>query len=159
MQECAFIYPYVVQLFVEQMCNRVQLLGVCYPFFMEMGIVIAARPDLNREGMISLHPVGPRGGVDYGRCLEKVPRICLKEAVPHVSRSALRIHGGSHKFPCASLVGVVSRGFDKGDRLMYDPRIDPLGFWLGGSEWAGPGNVVLEGWKAWEGLPMDGAGR
>ena len=86
---------------------------------------IAVRPNLNKKGFLTLHEVGPMGGVDYSHALLHTGEsVFLRHVAPH-SRKSLEKQARKSKVPCASLTGTFA-GFGNLEwsgepRVRYSP--------------------------------------
>ena len=98
------------------------------PIFERFGV----RPNLNKKGFITLHPVGPNNGVDYSHAAYHLDKyVLLRFRGVHVSackENAIRLKGV--KQPCAcvigDLIGVLdtltdTTYWDTMPRIKYDP--------------------------------------
>lgn len=98
--------------------------------FAEAGAEVAARPNLNKPGVLTVHPLRVRGSVNYGRRmvhLEPGACVILRDVRPDVSSKAHLIAKGTAKFPCSSLVGTPTfmRPDGMAHEVLYNPRVDP----------------------------------
>ena len=90
--------------------------------------LIAARPNLIRRDIITLHRVLPSGRVAYHEKLQHLDApVFLRNGVFHVDeRLAAPIAEGGSKAPCASVLGELiaelPEGLDEGVRVGFDPR-------------------------------------
>ena len=132
---------------------------------------VAVRPNRNRPGCLTIHPVGRRGAPDYDRCAGRAgpeQTVYLRQVRPHIALTpARRIGLGlNSRTPCAALVGVLDlRQNDAAatapadpaaagwQRVWYDPRTryDAFTEFAGGQgrrlEFAA--RAALRGRKAW----------
>ena len=130
--------------------------------------LVAARPNLNKPGCLTIHPVSARGRPDYSRVLwhtQPGESILLSGVTTHVRSSAALIHAGErHKFPCAALVGrlLTGTGTDADadgipepmTSVSYNPRIRPDAFIIrqgpsADSPLRGAAYALLQGRQAW----------
>lgn len=72
-------------------------------------LYVAARPNLNRPGIITIHPVGPRGGADYSHALAHLPSpVLLADCRPHhLPAATASIRRGAVRAPALSIVGLL----------------------------------------------------
>ena len=92
------------------------------------GVTRAVRPNLNKPGHMTIHQVGVRGGIKYGRALDHYAgALVLKGASPRINENAAKavVSGKKSKHPLASIVGTVQNrlpaGYMKGPEIKYNP--------------------------------------
>ena len=93
------------------------------------GVRIAVRPNLNMPGYLTMHIVGPKGGIDYHHATQQTYLCVVLEDVQfhQNAKAARKIHDGAIKFPMASAVGTYVRrqqalDCDGWERVRYDPQ-------------------------------------
>lgn len=102
--------------------------------------IIAVRPNLNRKGYLTIHEVGPRGGVDYSHALcHTDSTLHLRDVCRHVAPGAAKRAKEGKKIPCASLIGILTnqsqRRWNGEPAVRYNPKngkgfefeFDPVG--------------------------------
>ena len=120
----------------------------------ESASIMAVRPNLNKPGTITIHKTNNNGTPKYSHAHSySAEMVYLKNAKPHVSRSARRIFNcDSSKFPCASIVGLIVNDPHYSDwkRVFYNPKKDPFKFILSdGTEWKCGMFAKIQGREMW----------
>ena len=90
-----------------------------------VGEVVAARPNLNRCGAVTLHRVGPKGGVHYHAALARGGvgvSVLIDRPVVHRHLSVAELIGrtGHYRVPCVSLVGRLVAVGETADQRVRD---------------------------------------
>ena len=96
---------------------------------MDIPYRIAVRPNLNKKGFLTIHSVGPKGGVDYSRALMHTDDcVFLRHVKAHVQPGLERRAKTGAKIPCASLTGTFAGFGDmewSGEPVVrYNPKND-----------------------------------
>ena len=124
-----------------------------------LGKTRAVRPNINKPGIMTVHPVGERGGIKYGKALSHYEGpLVLGNAKPAINRNAAEEvkAGRKTKHPLAAIVGVVQNripaGYKKGPEIKFNPKRETDRMRVGdskGEQFKGADYVIQEGNKTY----------
>ena len=124
-----------------------------------LGKTRAVRPNINKPGIMTVHGVGPKDGVKYGKALSHYTGpLVLSNARPAINKKAAEKVAArkENKHPLAAIIGTVQNripaGYMKGPEIKFNPFKETDKMRVGdysGPEFKKGDYVVQEGHKTY----------